>query len=304
MTNNDRPFGFYVAISLVFHLVMFLLFHYGLPSLFNRDLQPQIITFEILPVDSISNVKTQKIQKEKEIEEEKAKKVQKTKADEPEADESKNKEELEAKQESKRDQEEKKPENKKDVVHIKDKVEDKKEKKSNKAEVKQDANKPKPKIPQKKKLPTAKDIDSLLKTLEKASAGKEAASNKRAVAAKSDAIEEAIGQFNEDKPLSISEEQAIRQQIQDKWNVPIGVQNADEIIITLYIAIKPDGSVEQVKIVESKCPVSAGNVCKAAIDSAVRAVWQASPFQNLPPDRYNIWKAFNISFDPKEVLGI
>ena len=77
--NGDEEFGVFIAISVALHLFIFILFTYGLPSLFNSPPEPQVITFEILPVDAISNVKTQKIQQEKEIEETAAKKVQKTK---------------------------------------------------------------------------------------------------------------------------------------------------------------------------------------------------------------------------------
>ena len=33
-------------------------------------------------------------------------------------------------------------------------------------------------------------------------------------------------------------------------------------------------------------------------ESAVRAVRQASPIENLPTDRYDIWKEFNMLFNP------
>jgi len=306
--NDDEKFGVFVAISIALHLFVFLLFTYGIPSLFPSPPIPQVVTFEILPVDAISNIKTQKIQQEKEIEENAAKKVQKTKHED--IPETKNPDAAKAeenKEESKRDFDEKKPDDKRELVSMKSEEDKKKDEKktSDKAQekqVKEDKLKDKPK-PKKKKLPTEKEIDALLKTLEKASEGNEAKSAKRALSAKSDAKEESMGQYDESKALSISEEQAIRQQIERQWNVPAGVQNAGEILITLSIAIKIDGSVEQVKLVESKCPPERGG-CRAAIDSAIRAVWQASPLQNLSSSRYDSWKAFQISFDPRDVLGM
>ena len=301
--NGDEKFGVFLAISIALHLFIFLLFTYGLPSLFKSPPEPQVITFEILPVDAISNIKTQKIQQEKKIEEIAAKKVQKTKQeDAPDPKKEDNAKAEENKEESKRDFDEKKPDDKRELVSMKS-AEDKKKdekKKSDKAQEKQVKDDKKPK---KKKLPTEKEIDALLKTLEKASEGNEAKSAKRAMSAKSEAKEESMGQYDESKALSISEEQAIRQQIERQWNVPSGVQDAGEILITLSIAIKMDGSVEQVKLVESKCPAEMGG-CRAAIDSAIRAVWQASPLQNLSSARYESWKAFQISFDPRDVLGM
>ncbi len=293
MTNKeDQPFWVYVAISIVMHLATFLLFSFGLPFFHKREPVEQIVTFEIVPVDSISNIKTQKVQKEEEIIEEKSKKVVKSKAEE-------------AKTDPEPVKEEKIPEEKKEAIPIKDKKEEKKK------EEKPKENKPKPKkiepdkkVPKKKKAAAKTDMDALLKTLEKESAGKDDKARKRAVTEKSDAIEDAIGKFNEDKPLSLSEQDTIKHQIQDKWNVPIGVQNASDMLITVYISLKPDGSVNQVKLLEITCPSGFDVVCKAAGDSAVRAVWEASPLKNLSPTRYDIWKEFNISFDPKDALGM
>lgn len=302
--NSSEQFWVYIGVSIALHLFTFILFTYGLPSLFKVPPEPQIVTFEILPIEDISNVKTQKIQQEKAIEEESAKKVQKTKQEAiPEPKKEAEAKAEENKEESKRDFDEKKSDDKREVVAIKPKEEKKKPepKKSDKAQEKQVKA---DKKPVKKKVPTDKEMDALLKTLEKASEGKEDKSNKRALAAKSDAKEDSLGEYNEDKALSISEEQAIRQQIERHWNVPIGVQDAGEMVITLYIALKIDGTVDQVKVVDAKCPASAAATCKAAVDSAVRAVWQASPLQNLSAMRYDSWKDFQISFDPRDVLGL
>jgi outer membrane biosynthesis protein TonB len=290
INKKDQPFWVYVAISLALHLATFLLFSFGLPFFHKREPEEQIVTFEIVPVDSISNIKTQKVQKEEEVKEEQAKKVVKSKSEEVPS----------------KPVEEKKPEEKKEAVPIKEKKEEKKKEEKPKEE------KPKPKktepdkkkAPPKKKAATKSDMDALLKTLEKESEGKEDKARKRAVTEKSDAIEDAIGKFNEDKPLSLSEKDSIKQQIQDKWNVPIGVQNANDILVTVYISLKPDGAVQQVKLLEVTCQTGFDVVCKAAGDSAVRAIWQASPLSNLSPARYDIWKEFNISFDPKDALGM
>jgi outer membrane biosynthesis protein TonB len=290
INKEDQPFWVYVAISIALHLATFLLFSFGLPFFHKRELEEQIITFEIVPVDSISNIKTQKIQKEEEVIEDKAKKVVKSKSEEAKPEVVK---------------EEKKPEEKKEIVPIKEKKEEKKkEEKPKEDKPKPKKTEPDKKAPPKKKAATKNDMDALLKSLEKESEGKEDQARKRAVTEKSDAIEDAIGKFNEDKPLSLSERDSIKQQIQDKWNVPIGVQSASDILVTVYISLKTDGSVQQVKLLEVSCPIGFDVVCKAAGDSAVRAIWQASPLHNLSPARYDIWKEFNISFDPKDALGM
>ena len=302
--NGDENFGIFILISIAMHLFVLILFTYGLPSLFPSTPEPQVVTFEILPIDAISNIKTQRIQREKEVEEESAKKVQKTKQEEnPEPTKEDNAKAEENKEESKRDSDEKKPDDKRELVSMKSAEDKKKEekKKSDKAQEKQVKDDKKPK---KKKLPTDKEMDNLLKTLEKASEGNETKSAKRAVSAKSDAKTDSMGQYNEDKSFSISEKQAIIQQMSRYWNIPSGAQNAAEMIITLYISIKIDGTVDQVKLVDSECPAGMAIVCRATTDSAIRAIRQASPLQHLPSARYNSWKEINLRFNPRDVLGM
>lgn len=300
----EDQFWLYVIISLLLHILVFVIFTYGLPSLFKSPPEPEVVTFDILPIDALSNVKTQKVQKDKMQIEDNAKKIEKTKQDEVEDN---NKEKLkseENKEELKRDFDEKKPSDKRELVSIKSKKEEAKKdkiKKSDKAQEKQVKEKPKQK---KKKVPTDKEMDALLKTLEQASEGKEQKSNKRAVSAKSDATQESMGNYDENLQLSISEKHAIKQQIERNWNVPIGIQNAGEISVTLYISFKIDGTVEQVKIMDVICPTNMQIACKAASDSAVRAVWKASPLSDLPVDRYQSWKEVQMTFDPSEILGM
>ena len=290
ISKEDQPFWVYVAISVAIHLATFLLFSFGLPHFQSPVIEEQIITFEVIPVDSISNIKTQKIQKEEEVIEEHAKKIVKSKSEAAKPEAVKEAKKLEEKAEA--------------VVIKEKKAEKKKEEKKAEEKPKPKKQEPDKKAPPKKKTSTKSDMDSLLKTLERESEGKEEKAKKRAVAEKSDAIEEAIGKFSADKPLSISEKDTIKQQVTDKWNVPIGAQNAGAIIVTLYIGLQTDGTVERVKLIDITCPIGAEIVCRAAGDSAVRAVWQASPLRNLSPTRYDIWKEFHINFDPKDALGM
>ena len=113
----------------------------------------------------------------------------------------------------------------------------------------------------------------------------------------------AQGEFNPENPLSITEQHAIKAQIERFWNVPIGVKNAGNIKITLYIGLKIDGMVEKIALVDKKCPLDNARECQAAIDSAIRAVNMASPLEGLDPMRFNYWKEFNFEFDPSEIAN-
>lgn len=280
--DNDYPFWIYIAISIAFHLFVFLIFYMGLPK-FRKEPEEQIMTFEVLPVNEISNIKTKKVQRDKAIKEEKSKKREKA-----------------SKAEAPKKPVEKKEAPKKEKVALKEKPKPKAKKPD-----------PKPKTPQKKaspdkskKLESKKkkpnEMENLLKTLEKESEGKEAKSRKRSVGDKSNAIEDAIGKFKENVKLSIGEVQYIKQRMRDYWNEPIGAKNAGEISVMLYIAFEPNGTVKEVRLIDKTCPVGTDIICNAATDSAIRAVWQASPFDQLNPARYESWREINMEFTPEE----
>jgi outer membrane biosynthesis protein TonB len=72
MINNN--FRFFVTVSAFAHLLIAIILILGLPS-FKRLPDEQVITFEVLPVSDFTNIKTQKVQKDKAIESEDAKEV-------------------------------------------------------------------------------------------------------------------------------------------------------------------------------------------------------------------------------------
>jgi hypothetical protein len=113
---------------------------------------------------------------------------------------------------------------------------------------------------------------------------------------------ESKGSYKEESPLSISEAALIKKQIERHWNnIPAGVKNNNKVRVVLNITLDKVGNVEQVKIKEAICPNIAGSICEALTDSATRAVWQASPIENLDPARFNYWKEINFSFDPSKL---
>lgn len=291
MKNNNSDFRIFLIISLVLHLIVALVLTFGVPSLFRKLPEEQIISFEMLAVSDKTNIKTQKVQKDKAIDEEKAKEV-KNSAKEVAKEEAPILKEEPLKQEPAPKQEATKP-----TEQLK-KEEEKK------------PTPPKPKTPtnvkadeSKKKNPAKKkdlDLNSLLKTLEKASEGTETKSRKESRSEKTDAQSESKGIYDDSNPISISEHQAIKQQIENNWNIPIAAKNSDQITITLNIALKPGGEVMNIKLVSKECAGADSITCQAVIDSLFRAVHQASPFENLSPSRYSAWKEFNIECHPQK----
>lgn len=317
---NNNIFSISFICSVVLHLLIIYFFLFGLPSLFKKSPEEQVIVFEMLPINSKSNVLNKIKQSEKAIENQDTKKVEQSKPDYTEEKkpvekpiEEKNiveeKQTIEEKpiiEEKKPIEkpiiEEEKPLKEKPIIEKKKAIDKKpantrpvEEKKPE--EVKKPTETKKP-VEKKKKIPNKSDLDSLLKNLEQSSERSSAKSNKQARSKENKETQESKGPYDDTLPLSISEISLIKQQIERVWSKPIGIQNLDQLRVTLYIALNQDGSVKEVKVKETICPNITKIACDALSDSAMRAVWQASPINNLDPQRYNSWKEFNFLFDP------
>lgn len=106
--------------------------------------------------------------------------------------------------------------------------------------------------------------------------------------------------FNAGEPMTISEIDAIRQQIARCWNFDPGVKDPGSLIVKLRIYLNQDGSLNQRPVVLATRNDSYG---QKAADSAVRAVLQCSPLKNLPPAKFERWREIEITFNPKDMLG-
>lgn len=111
--------------------------------------------------------------------------------------------------------------------------------------------------------------------------------------------------------LTISEEDALKYQIQECWNVPAGARDAENLIIELRLFLNPDGTVQRTEILNQGRYRSDG-FYRAAVDSAVRAVERCQTGSNfdgtfrrgysLPRDRYDEWRTIGLTFDPSEMF--
>jgi len=108
--------------------------------------------------------------------------------------------------------------------------------------------------------------------------------------------------FRADSPLSMTEIDSIRAQIQRNWTVPAGAQDAQMMIVKLRIQLGPDGSVRRVDIVE-KDRMSAEPFFRTMAESAVRAVKRTGQIENLSPDKYHLWRDITVKFDPRDMFG-
>ncbi|HZL39951.1 MAG TPA: protein TolA [Pseudolabrys sp.] len=99
--------------------------------------------------------------------------------------------------------------------------------------------------------------------------------------------------------LSQSELDALRQRLISLWNPPVGIQNPQDFVIRIRIQLGKDRKLSAPPVVLS---TGTGTLYNSARDSAVRAVFQAQPFDMLKPEHYETWKDMEMNFDPRDMV--
>ena len=105
--------------------------------------------------------------------------------------------------------------------------------------------------------------------------------------------------------LTISEIDAIKQQIERCWLVPaaIGAKDIEEMVVQIRIKLNPDGRLRESRIMD-RFRLETNATYKAVAESALRAVRnpRCSKF-NLPLAKYEIWRDIVLQFNPGEMVG-
>lgn len=150
------------------------------------------------------------------------------------------------------------------------------------------------------KKPATDNFQSLIKNLAKIEPQPD--DNIDKIAEKLNALAPAPEAVQMDQTLTISDVQALRDQLSRCWNIPAGMAGAEDMAIDVRVIVLPDRTVQQASVVDQS-RYSADDRFRAAADSAVRAVRdpRCSPLL-LPPDKYNQWHDIIVNFDPKEML--
>jgi outer membrane biosynthesis protein TonB len=101
--------------------------------------------------------------------------------------------------------------------------------------------------------------------------------------------------------LSQSELDALRAKLISLWNPPAAVSvQPDRYVVTIRIRLARNHRlVGQPEVLTT----GDGPLFEATRDSAVRAVFQAQPYDMLSLTTYDQWKEIDINFDPREVFG-
>jgi outer membrane biosynthesis protein TonB len=162
----------------------------------------------------------------------------------------------------------------------------------------------KPKPPQEKPVeqpkPQEDALASLLKNVEKL---KEEPDQTQAPPQPNQQPSQPLTQQNlSDAPLTMSEIDAIRQQLSKCWNVPAGARDAQNLAVEIRVMFNPDGSVARAEIVDTS-RMASDAFYRTAAESAYRAVLLCSPLQQMPVKKYNTWKNVTLNFDPREMVG-
>lgn len=169
-----------------------------------------------------------------------------------------------------------------------------------KPEPKKEEAKPKPKDDTKEKAKEQKqDFDSLLKNLtpedpqEKAEVGDENLMT---------SPESSPDISNVSDILSISEMDALRQQLAGCWNIMAGAANAEDLKVEIRVEVNPDRTVKLAQVVDQG-RYNSDTFYRAMAESALRAVQnpRCSPLR-LPEDKYSTWRTMTIVFDPKDMF--
>jgi outer membrane biosynthesis protein TonB len=100
--------------------------------------------------------------------------------------------------------------------------------------------------------------------------------------------------------LSMSELDAIKRKLMALWNPPIGVENPEELIVTVRFKLKRDGTLDGGPLVMNSGRTQNFMIAR---DKAIRAIFMAQPFNTLPQDKYDLWHDIEVTFDPRDMAG-
>lgn len=171
----------------------------------------------------------------------------------------------------------------------------KKDEQQKKPEEKKAESKPAPTPPAPPKKPAPKfDPTKIAALLDKREA------QRQAVTGATPSREASLGAPNANaQTLSQSELDALRARLAQLWNPPIGIQRPEEMIVTVRVRFKSDGTLAGPPEVMSS---GRGATYESARESAIRALYRGQPFDMLRPQTYDSWKDIEINFDPREMF--
>ena len=109
--------------------------------------------------------------------------------------------------------------------------------------------------------------------------------------------------YQASEPVTISEIDMVRRQIEKCWNLPAGARGAENMVVSIRVDMNIDGTPGGATVVEQE-RMRGDPFFRAAAESALRAVLnpRCHPF-GLPREKFDSWKTMTLVFDPKEMFG-
>ena len=104
------------------------------------------------------------------------------------------------------------------------------------------------------------------------------------------------------QPLTLSEVDFLKTQIERCWIVQAGARYAEDLVVTIRVFLNPDGSLRREPQIVDDERLAGDPFFRAAAESAIRAVLKCEPFK-IPFTKYHRWREIELTFDPREILG-
>ncbi len=258
-----------IKYSLALHVVVFIVLYFGFQFInldLNRDM---VVSIEIAPISELSNLQNYTVHDKKEIEQSKSEEVKPhTKSEHLSRDDEKSTVvERNLVDDIK----------KKEEVALKPKKPEPQKPQDNKKSIK----KPQKKAMDKK---AQNELDSLLKNLEDESIKSDEKVKKPTKQSNaSDNKSMSNRQFDETMPLSMSEKDAIKAQIERKFSNPVAMQfNPGALVVHIRFVLNADGTVRDAMPLNSSVySAQHANAYYSISEGLVRAAYSASPLQGI-----------------------
>lgn len=101
-------------------------------------------------------------------------------------------------------------------------------------------------------------------------------------------------------PLTGGEREGLVLAVQQCWNVPIGLQNADDLAVVIAIELTQDGKLKGNPELIEPAGTPTGNI-RQAFEAGRRALIRCAPY-DLPAEKYEQWRQIEVVFNPKEMV--
>jgi len=100
-------------------------------------------------------------------------------------------------------------------------------------------------------------------------------------------------------PLTGGEKDGLVLAVQQCWNVPIGLQNADNLVVVIAMELTRDGKLAgNPKLIDPPGPPT--GTIKQAFEAGRRALIRCAPY-DLPREKYEQWRQVEVVFNPEKM---